>query len=131
MNNMNHIRVYLLGLLVGGGKIDKDIFVIDLPFKKWGMEPKRMNIIATDILVKICQYFHTSYNFHVTYEIGNGKWLIKPINGANISMLIDDLKAFGLPIGGSLLSTVDLTLIKSKISGISVESFLSGIFCTI
>ena len=50
MSNINHVKAYIIGLLVGGGKIDKDVFVIDLPFKKWGMEPNRMSIIATDIL---------------------------------------------------------------------------------
>ena len=70
MDNINHIKAYLLGLLVGGGKVDTKTFVIDLPFKKWGMDPKRMNIIATDILTNIRQRFNTTYNFDVTYEIG-------------------------------------------------------------
>ena len=130
MNNINHIKAYLLGLLVGGGKIDKDVFVIDLPFKKWGMEPKRMNIIAADILTKICQNFNNTYSFYVTYEIGNNKWLIKPIDGADISPLIEDLEFLKLPTGGFLLSTVDLTFAKTQLTGISVESFLSGIFYT-
>ncbi len=130
MNKINHIKAYLLGLLVGGGKIDKDVFVIDLPFKKWGMEPKRMNIIAADILTKICQNFNNTYSFNVTYEIGNNKWLIKPIDGADISPLIEDLEFLKLPTGGFLLSTVDLTFAKTQLTGISVESFLSGIFDT-
>lgn len=130
MNNINHIKAYLLGLLVGGGKIDKDTFLIDLPFKKWGMDPKRMNIIAGDILVKICQNFNNTYNFNVTYEIGNNKWLIKPIDGANISALIKDLEFLNLPTGGFILSKVDLTTAKAQLSGMSVESFLSGIFDT-
>ena len=130
MAKIDHIKAYLLGLLVGGGKIDKDIFVIDLPFKKWGMEPARMNIIAKDILTKICGNLNTTYNFNVTYEIGNNKWLIKPIDGADISPLLHDLKEFNLPIGGLLLSTVDLTTIKEQLSGINAESFLSGIFDT-
>lgn len=130
MSNINHIKTYLLGLLVGGGKVDTKTFVIDLPFKKWGMDPKRMNIIATDILTKICQYFNSTYNFNVTYEIGNNRWLITPIAGADISPLIKDLQELNLPTGGFLLSTVDLTIAKTKLTGISVESFLSGIFDT-
>lgn len=128
MNNINHIKAYLLGLLVGGGKIDKETFVIDLPFKKWGMDPKRMNIIAADILTKICQNFNSTYSFNVTYEIGNNRWLIKPIDGADISPLIKDLEILQLPKGGFLLNTVDLTFAKTQLSGVNVESFLSGIF---
>jgi hypothetical protein len=94
------------------------------------MDPKRMNIIAGDILVKICQNFNNTYNFNVTYEIGNNKWLIKPIDGADISSLIKDLEFLNLPTGGFILSKVDLTTAKAQLSGISVESFLSGIFDT-
>lgn len=130
MEKINHVKAYILGLLVGSGKIDENTFVIDLPFKKWGMDPHRMNIIATDILMKICQYFSSSYNFKVTYEIGNGRWLIMPIDNSDISSLVGDLQYLGLPIGGFLLSSVDLTTAKSKLSGINTASFLSGIFDT-
>ena len=130
MAKINHVKAYLLGLLVGGGKIDQNVFIVDLPLKKWGMDPKRMNSIATDILTKICNYFHSTYNFNVTYEIGNGKWLIKPIAGADISPLIQDLKELYLPIGGFLLASADLSTAKQQLTGISIESFLSGIFDT-
>jgi len=53
MSEITHIKAYIIGVLVGGCKIDRDVFVIDLPFKKWGMEPYRMSIIASDILTKI------------------------------------------------------------------------------
>jgi hypothetical protein len=130
MPEINHIKAYLLGLLVGGGKVDKTSFIIDLPFNKWGMNPQRMNSIAVDILTRICQNFNNTYNFNVTYEIGNNKWLIKPIDNANISALIQDLTKLELPTSGFLLSSVDLTTIKSQLVGISVDSFLSGIFDT-
>lgn len=130
MEQINHIKAYILGLLVGSGKIDEHTFVIDLPFKKWGMEPERMNIIARDILTKICQYFNSSYSFNVTYEIGNGKWLIMPIDNSDISSLKNDLQYLGLPIGGFLLSSADLLTAKSKLTGINTASFLSGIFDT-
>lgn len=128
MSNINHIKAYLIGLLVGGGKIDKDVFVIDLPFKKWGMEPTRMSIIATDILTKICQYFNTTYSFNVTYEIGNNKWLIKPMPNSNIDELKKDLDFLQLPSSGFLLAKADLSFAKKELKGVSIESFLSGIF---
>ncbi len=130
MGEINHIKAYIIGLLVGGGRVDENTFVIDLPFKKWGMEPKRMHIIATDILTKICHYFNSSYNFNVTYEIGNGKWLIIPINNSDISSLKKDLEYLGLPLGGFLLSSADLSTAKCKLEGVNTASFLSGIFDT-
>ena len=128
MNDISHTKAYLLGLLTGGAKIDNDIFIIDLPFKKWGMDPKRMNVIATDILTRICEYFNSSYKVNVTYEIGNNKWLIKPIVGANIRNILTDLSNLGLPTSGFLLAKADLSTAKKNLKGIQVESFLSGIF---
>lgn len=128
MSNINHVKAYIIGLLVGGGKIDKNVFVIDLPFNKWGMEPNRMSIIATDILTKICQYFNTTYSFNVTYEIGNNKWLIKPMSNANIDELKKDLENLKLPTSGFLLAKTDLSFAKKELKGVSIESFLSGIF---
>ena len=64
-------KAYLLGLLVGGGKVSENTFLINLPYDKWGMNPQTMNIIATDILTKICDKFRKAYKFSVTYEIAN------------------------------------------------------------
>ncbi len=128
MTNLNHTKAYILGLLVGGGKIDKHTFIIDLPYKKWGMDTKRMNVIATDILTRICNYFNSTYKFNVTYEIGNSKWLIKPIDGSDFSEVIEDLNSLGLPTGGFLLAKANLIKAKSILKDIQVESFLSGIF---
>ena len=129
MDKINHVKARLLGLLVGGGKIDNNVFIIDLPYNKWGMEPSRMNIIAAEILTTISKDFKDSYGFHVSYSgVGKNKWLIVPIGNPDISSLIQDLKFLKLPIGGFLLSTVDLTFAKTQLSGISVDSFLSGIF---
>lgn len=128
MTNLNHTKAYILGLLVGGGKIDKHTFLIDLPFNKWGMDTSRMNVIATDILTRICNYFKSTYDFNVTYEIGNSKWLIKPIDGSDFSEIIDDLNYLGLPTGGFLLAKANLTKAKTLLKGIQVENFLSGVF---
>jgi hypothetical protein len=127
MSNINHTKAYLLGLLVGGGKIDETTFIIDLPWKKWGMDPSRMNSIAVDILTKIQGYFNSVYGFNIDYEIGNAKWQIRPIGNIDITEIKKDLKEFGLPIGGFLLSTADLTVVKEKFIGINAENFLSGI----
>lgn len=128
MNNINHTKAYILGLLVGGGKIDKHTFMIDLPFKKWGMDTSRMNVIAVDILTRICKNFNETYRFNVTYEIGNGKWLIRPLDSSDFSEIIADLGFLGLPTSGFLLAKANLVKVKTVLKGISIESFLSGIF---
>lgn len=125
---INHNKAYILGLLVGNGTISDDIFIIKLPFKKWGMQPELMNKIATDILTKICNKFQQSYSFSVSYEIGNSEWTITPIGNPDISELKADLTNLGLPNSGYLLNTVQLEFAKKKLKGIILESFLSGIF---
>jgi hypothetical protein len=130
MGEINHVKAYILGLLVGGGKIDHNVFIIDLPLKKWGLQPSRMNIIASDILTRITQYFFSTYKFNVTYEISDDKWLIRPIGNVNIDELKTDLEYLQLPTSGFLLAKTDLSYAKKKLNGISIESFLSGIFDT-
>lgn len=125
---INHNKAYILGLLTGGGKLDKETFIIELPFKKWGMEPQKMNIIAVDILQRISTLFNKEYSVNVTYEIGNNKWFIKPLDDKNFDKIKADLQKLNLPIVGFPLNTVDLQVCKEKLKGINAESFLSGIF---
>ncbi len=128
---INHDKAYIIGLLVGNGTISNGTFTIMFPLKKWGMQPEKMHKIATDILTKICDKFNSNYNFNVTYEIGNnGQWFIKPINNPDISELLNNLSELGLPNNGFLLEKVSLSTAKQKLKGISIESFLSGIFDT-
>lgn len=125
---INHDKAYILGLLIGGGTISNDTFLIKLPFKKWGMNPSIMNKIAADILTKVCGKFNNVYDFPVTYEIGNAIWLIKPINNPDISELLKDLETLSLPSEGFLLNDADLGIAKRSLTGIIAENFLSGIF---
>ena len=64
----------------------------------------------------------------MTYEIGTNKWLIKPLPGSDISELKADLARLKLPTSGFLLKNVDLTYARENLKGVSIESFLSGIF---
>lgn len=127
---LNHNKSYILGLFTGAGKIDKDSFLIELPFKKWGMEPSKMNVIAIDILQRIAGLFNSEYGLKVTYEIGNNRWFIKPIDNQYFTNITDDLKDLNLPNSGFLLNTADLSTAKSELKGINAESFLSGFFDT-
>jgi hypothetical protein len=127
---LNHNKAYILGLFVGAGKIDIDSFLIELPFKKWGMEPSKMNVIAVDILQRIAGLFNSEYGLKVTYEIGNNRWFINPNENQDFTDITSDLKNFGFPNSGFLLNTADLSTAKSKLKGVNAESFLSGFFDT-
>lgn len=121
-------KSYILGLLVGGGKIESSTFLIELPFKKWGEDPKRMAKIAGDILGRIRGYFKSAYGIDVNFEILANKWVIKPLAAASITQIKSDLIDSGLPSTGFLLKSADLRIAKTKLTGVFAESFLSGIF---
>lgn len=121
-------KSYILGLLVGGGKIESSTFVIELPFRKWGEDPKRMSKIAGDILGRIRGYFKASYGIDVDFEILSNKWIIKPLKSGSILPIKNDLNDHGLPSSGFLLKSADLEIVKSKLSSVFAESFLSGVF---
>jgi hypothetical protein len=123
-------KAYILGMLVGGGKISNKTFTIILPFNKWGMNPQKMNIIAKDILTRIQQRFQKAYNITVTYEIGNKEWRIKPLDLVDLTELQSDLESLQLPTNGTLLNTVNLAFAKQNLSSLTTEYFLSGIFDT-
>ena len=125
---MDHKKAYILGLLVSGGVLSRDRFVICLPFKKWGLEVDRLNDIAVDILTRIQKIFNDAYGIQVHYEIGTTQWIIKPIGGCNIGQLVNDLVGLGLPSAGTIITDADLTQAKKLLQGVMVESFLSGIF---
>jgi len=125
---INHNKAYILGLLVGGGRLDKDTFLIELPFSKWGMDPKKMGDIAVDILQRIASLFQNEYSVKVTYEIGNKKWFIKPIEDEGFKNIQSDLATLKLPTIGFLLNNADLEESKNLLKGINAENFLSGIF---
>lgn len=72
-------KAYLLGLLIGGGKITFNSFIIKMPFKKWGLDPANMSTIAVDILTTICGKFRREFNISVNYEIGTNYWAIIPL----------------------------------------------------
>lgn len=128
---IDHNKTYIWGLLVGGGKINEETFSITLPFDKWGMDPNKMNEIATDILTKISDKFNESYGIRIRYDINNKKWTIKPIGIPNLVNLKQDLDSYGLPSSGELIYTVDLFTVKDKFQDrLLAESFLSGIFDT-
>ncbi len=124
----NHHKAYILGLFVGGGKINGDNFLIELPYKKWGMDPKRMNIIALDILQRIAKSFRIEYSIDIIYEIGNSKWFLKPATNTSLKLVKTHLKNLGLPTVGFLLKNSNLQTVQQQLKGIFAESFLSGIF---
>jgi len=125
---LNHNKAYILGLFVGGGKINGDHFLIELPYKKWGMDPKRMNVIALDILQRIAKLFRQEYQIDIIYEIGNSKWFLKPALNASLDKLKNDLETLDLPTSGFLLNTANLKTARLGFKGVVEEHFLSGIF---
>lgn len=121
-------KAYVLGLFVGGGEISSSGFQIVLPFDKWGENPRRMGVIARDILKKMGDRFLRGYGLRINFEIGNKRWLIVPLDDGDFSAIADDLGRLGLPRTGVILQKADLKKAKKRLKGLAAENFLSGIF---
>ena len=128
-DRLNIEKTYVLGLLVGGGTISSNTFQIALPLDVWGMEPQRMSVIARDLLTQVQSRFKRAYLIDVKYEIGNRRWLIRPVSKVNIQQIVRDLIYLRLPSMGDILNRdTDLAIVKKKLSKLQTEGFLTGIF---
>jgi hypothetical protein len=121
-------KAYILGLFVGGGTISENSFQIIFPFKQWGENVSRMNVIAKDILSRIQPKFRNSYGFPINYENPKKQWIIVPNEVVDLRELKNDLKILGLPSEDFLLNRCDLSTAKKNLKGVFAELFLSGIF---
>ena len=127
----NDQKTYVLGLLIAAGTIDERSFIINIPFNQWGIDPNQQAEISRNILTKIRRWFSDSYGISIDYEIGNkNSWRLFPLAHSDnkIDSIKKDLKILGLPQVGTLLSTSDLTVISSLLTGSALEHFLVGIF---
>ncbi len=127
---LNQDQAYVLGLLVGGGIIANNTFVIDLPLKRWGEDPQRMSQIARDILTSIRSKFTRAYSCHVDFTILNNRWRINPAGSCNLDNITNHLSSLNLPTSGFLLNSADLSTVKDRLSSTIAGIFLSGIFDT-
>lgn len=122
-------KAYVLGLLVGGGTITEDTFVIVLPFDKWGARSNVMNQLASDVLTRLRPVFKSAYGVEINYDLGNkGRWKLKPVGKFLLQPIVDDLVSLGLPYIGFLLNTADLSSTKNHLKGLLAEKFVTGIF---
>ena len=121
-------KLYFLGMCVGAATISGNNIVLNLPFNKWGLNPKRMNAIARDLLVQIKDVIAKAYSIDLIYKIGSSGWALSPAIKGDLSLLKKDLLEYGLPTDGVLLNAADLKIVKSKLSSSESEHFLSGIF---
>jgi len=108
---MNSDKAYLLGLIIGGGTLNRDLsrLTINLPFRKWGevlSNPTRAGQIATDILNRLRPVFEYEYGISLTYST-TPEWRI--ICAGDISRLVDDLCKYGVAKAGELRKVADIT----------------------
>jgi hypothetical protein len=127
--SLTNEQAYVIGLLTGGGTLVNSTFSIVMPFDKWGADPATAAEISRDLLTKVRTIFSTAYGIDINYSLGNkDRWILAPMNNPNISKIIDDLTALGLPTLGNLLDEADLVNAKKQLRGMKAEYFLTGIF---
>ena len=127
-DRINSDKAYVLGLLIAGGTIAQESFLVELPLAAWGMQPARMSNLAKDILTNVTNKFIKAYNIPVIYSIGNKRWTLHPVDKPDFKPLQDDLAYLSLPTEGVLLNNASIEVTRKKLSKLSADSFLAGIF---
>ncbi|MEE1263138.1 hypothetical protein [Ruminococcus sp.] len=133
---MNTDKAYLLGLIIGGGVFGnaEDVFIIKLPYKKWGSyisNPARAGQIINDILCSVGQMFRAIYNLAVQYEtLPGGTWKIL-CEGDNTPVK-DDLQRYGIHCEGEIRTDVDISqVVRDLVDDNLKRRFIAGLADTI
>ena len=129
---INEDKAYVMGLIVGGGTISNNTFSIKLPFKQWGNNAATMATIANDLLTGIRGIFQRAYHVDINFIIQTASWTVIPISltTQKFNEIKKDLLDYGLPTGGFLLDSADLSKVKSSFSDLLAGNFLAGVFDT-
>ncbi len=127
---MTNEKAYIMGLLVAGGTIGNGTFTIRMPLHAWGNATNRAGNIARAILNNMTTLFNTAYGLNVTYSWQNIVWNIVPVSapGSILQRIQSDLSQYGLPTTDVLLNSADLSTVKSTLTTIEAEWFLTGVF---
>lgn len=132
---MNNDKAYLMGLIIGGGRTNKDFtsFSIRLPYRRWGdliQNPERAGRIADDILTLISPIFEHEYNLGLSYEPGARDWFIR-FHG-NLTALKADLEEYGLLTSSEYRSTADIEILRCRLHDNNLKRhFIAGLADTI
>jgi hypothetical protein len=132
MVRINTDKAYILGLIVGGGRIDGKTLQISLPYKKWGdlaIEPSRAGGIAKDILLRLNPILSATYNINVSYTISTD-WKIRCTEITE--SLLYDLQQLGLPLAGEMRLEANLKqLTKFLVTDEHKKRFMAGLVDTV
>lgn len=126
--NITTDKAYLLGLLVGGARINNNVLQIVLPYRRWGdlhLHPERCGQIATDIVKRIAPIMSSIYNLLVSYDV-DGEWKI--VIPSISTALIQDLENLGLPRSGEFRVLADIRKLVNYLNNKDkVRNFLAGL----
>jgi hypothetical protein len=132
MTKISTDKAYIIGLIVGGGRIDGDILQITLPYKKWGsldVEPDRAGSIARDILTRINPLLSATYGMEASYLIAND-WKIRCTRITQELKI--DIERLKLPQSGEMRINAHLKgLIPELTSNEHKKRFIAGLVDTV
>jgi len=125
-------KAYIIGLIVGGGRIDGDTLQITLPYKKWGsldIQPDRAGGIARDILVRMNPILSATYGMEASYTIAED-WKIRCTNITEA--LKTDLAQLSLPSSGEMRLNANLHgVVPALKSDEHKKRFMAGLVDTV
>jgi hypothetical protein len=135
-NIMDSDKAYLLGLVIGGGIFGnaEDIFIVKLPYKKWGSyikNPNRAGAIAKNILRVVSPMFSAIYGLNISYEAHEGgTWNI--LCEGDLTTLINDLNHYGISPTGEIKRDVSIEKVVDELVDDNLKMrFIAGLADTI
>ncbi len=132
MRKITTDKAYIIGLIIGGGRIDNNTLQITLPYKKWGdlaFEPERAGGIAGDILMRLNPILSTTYGMETSYTISKD-WKIRCTQITET--LKKDLVQLALPSSGEMRLNANLKgVIPALKSDEHKKRFIAGLVDTV
>lgn len=125
---MNEDKAYVLGLLIGGGRINNNTFEIRLPVRKWGVEDHHnIRSISLDLATEVRRRFASAFDIVIDFNITRDSWVIVPATSVDMTHIKHTLEKYGLPSEGVLLNKADISTLREHITSYEAEYFISGI----
>jgi len=124
---LNDDRAYVLGAFLGGGTITDQGWIIEMPFEKWGLDPRTASGIAIGILQQIRDRFH-SYAIDINFRPAGKRWHLFPIGAGQVVRIQDHLRNLGLPTSGTILDHAEVVRCRKMFTDSQGGAFLAGFF---
>ena len=125
-------RAYLLGIIIGGGRVQNHQLTIVFPFKSWGnfaVDPANAGRISGDIVRGLMPLFRNIFQTPIDFRpLDNGNWQVTVENPQNITTFMHTLN---IPFANRIITRAQITDLLPQLNGEEKKNFVAGLADTI